>query len=245
MDWLFERPIAHRGYHDLDLAVPENSMAAFAAAVAQDYPIELDVRLLGDGEVAVFHDDTLDRLTDEDGPLDRLTAEAAAATPLCGTEETIPVLRDVLDVVAGAVGVLVEIKNEGLPGPLEEAVWATVQHYEGPLAVQSFNPFTLRWFKQNAPRIPRGQLSGDFRDAPIRRAMARRLQDLKMNRVSDPAFVGYDVRCLPADPVAQVRTQGVPVLGWTVRSAEEAARVAPFCDNIIFEGFSPDPTDGS
>ena len=60
---IFDRPIAHRGLHDRDAGVIENSRSAFARAIEEGYAIECDVQLTRDGVPVIFHDDTLERLT--------------------------------------------------------------------------------------------------------------------------------------------------------------------------------------
>ena len=125
--WLTATPIAHRGLHALPDA-PENSLAAFAAAVDAGYPIELDVRLLADGRVAVFHDHDLVRLTGVTGPLEARSAGDLRPLRLLGTDERIPLLPEVLDRVAGRIPLLVEIKpHPGGVGPLEQATLRAVQ----------------------------------------------------------------------------------------------------------------------
>lgn len=238
-DWLTAIPIAHRGLHDGARGVPENSLVAFAAAVAEGFPVELDVRVLADGAVVVFHDRDLARMTGAPGDVARIDRAAVAGLRLAGTPEPVPLLADALGVIAGRVPVLVEIKNEGVTGRIETAVLGELAQYAGPLAVQSFNPLTMAWFRERAPRLPRGLLSGDFRDVRMAALIRRRLQRMDMFALAAPDFVGYDVRCLPYEPVTRVRDRGVPVLGWTIRSAaaERAARAQ--CDNVIFEGYRP------
>ncbi|HZD24631.1 MAG TPA: glycerophosphodiester phosphodiesterase family protein [Alphaproteobacteria bacterium] len=244
-DWLLAPPVAHRGLHDAGKGIPENSLAAFAAAVAAGYGIELDVRPAADGTVMVFHDATLARLTGAEGRVDALDAAALGRLRLAGTDEAIPRFAEVLDLIAGRVPLLVELKTfeSTRIGPLEQATLALLKGYVGPFAVQSFSPLTLRWFREAAPEVVRGQLSGNFEryaDAGGmprgRRAMLRRLM---FNYHSRPHYISYDVGDLPYAPVAAERRAGRPVVGFTVRSEAEARRLAPYMDNMIFEGFRP------
>lgn len=239
MDWLFDTPIAHRGLHDAEHGVPENSLAAVDAARRQGYPIELDVRVLRDGGVAVFHDENLERMTGNPVVLEGEDSETIRTYRLAGTDESIPLLADVLDVIRGKVPLLIELKNFGVPGRLESAVLSALQSYDGRFAVQSFNPFSMGWFKVNAPWITRGQLSGGFVDVPLEEDLKDSLRSLELIDVSAPAFVGYDVRFLPFDPVTELRSHGMPVLGWTVRSQKERRRALKWCDNFIFESIDP------
>jgi glycerophosphoryl diester phosphodiesterase len=245
-DWLLHHPIAHRGLHDVAHAIAENSLPAFWAATRAGYPVELDVRLLADGEVVVFHDRELDRLTSATGPIAARRSQDIAPLTLLGAsagddpkrdDARIPLLNDVLDLIAGATPILIEIKQEGEVGPLETATAEALQSYVGPFAIQSFHPATVRWWRDTAPTVTRGLLAGDFRDEPVDEATRRRLQNLEDIATCEPDFIGYDVRLLPFDRVAHERANGRPVIGWTARTREEAMRALEFCDNVIFEGF--------
>jgi len=239
MDWLIERPIAHRGLHDFGKNIPENSLAAFEAARDRDYPIEMDVRLLSDGAVAVFHDQDLERMTGWAGQLHEQDSTSIKSRYLRGTGQTIPLLTEALELVGGKVPLLVELKNFGIPGDLESAVAELLQAYSGRYAVQSFNPFSMGWFKVNAPRITRGHLSGAFSGLPLADDLKDTLRKLELVDVSAPAFVGYDIRCLPFQPVTELRARGLPVLGWTIRTPEQHECAQEHCDNYIFEDLRP------
>jgi glycerophosphoryl diester phosphodiesterase len=238
-DWLIHGFISHRGLHTGDSERPENSLKAFSSAVAAGYGIEMDVRLSADRKAVVFHDRTLQRMTGVEKHVSACTAAELGRIRLLGSEQTIPLLKEVLDLVKGRVPLLVEIKNDGKPGALEQAVFRDLSFYTGSFAVQSFNPFSLNWFKAKAPEIVRGQLSGDFRDEDLFFLKKLILKNLFMNWKSDPHFISYDVRCLPFWAVNRVRRRGLPVLGWTVRSQAEYLSVKPYVDNIIFENFIP------
>jgi len=239
--WLLERYISHRGFHTGDSARPENSLKAFASAVAYGYGIELDVRLCADKKAVVFHDPNLKRMTGMDKSVSACTAEELGRVRLLGSDQKIPLLSEVIRLVKGRVPLLVEIKNDGKQGALEEVVWRELSLYNGNFAIQSFNPFSLGWFKARAPEVVRGQISCDFRDEELFFLKKLMLRNLFMNWKSVPHFLSYDVRCLPFWAVRRLRSRGVPVLGWTVRSRDEHLAVRPHVDNIIFESFVPEP----
>lgn len=243
MDWLLTTPIAHRGLHDASGGVPENSLAAFEAARDAGFPIELDVRALCDGAVAVFHDEDLQRLTGVDAPLAREDSRSIATRRLADTGHGIPLLEQVLDVVAGKVGLVIELKNFGAPGGLESAVGRALVPYGGPAAVQSFNPNSMAWFARHAPHLPRGHLSGGFPGAGLDGALPDSLRQLDTIGISMPHYIGFDIRLLPCGPLACLRRDGTPVVGWTVRSHRDRRAALAHCDNYIFEHidpFSPD-----
>lgn len=237
MDWLLNTPITHRGLHD-NLTVPENSLAAFRRSVEAGYPIELDVRLLRDGYICVFHDIYLSRMTGEKGSILKKTSKEIRNIKLLGTEEYIPLLSEVLKLVDGKVPLLIEIKNRRGVGQLENRLLHLLNGYKGEYAVESFNPLVVKWFRDNAPGIIRGQLSGAFGAI---RTMSRRafLRGYLFSRLCRPDFIAYDIRYLPARRVNNFRLNGIPVIGYTAKSQEEYENASYYCDNIIFEGFTP------
>ncbi len=241
-NWLAEHKFAHRGLQGGE--IPENSMRAFEEAAAAGYGIELDVRLSSDGQVVVFHDDNLKRMTGMHKPIGGLTWEELSALRLAGSAEGIPLFADVLKTVAGRVPVLVEIKSRGQAGALEEKTYALLQEYKGLFAVQSFSPFSVGWFCRHAPHVLRGQLSSGFDDQgssepPLPGYQVFVLKNLLSNFYAKPNFISYEIGSLPIGVVARQRKRGVPVLGWTVRTEEQKEKAGKLCDTIIFEKIRP------
>lgn len=237
MDWLTEKPIAHRGLHTPE--TPENTLAAFEAAIEAGYPIECDVRVAGDGVPVVVHDQNLHRLTGRDVAISEIPSSEIAGFSVLETGEQIPLFATVLDAVDGAVPLLVELKGHGMPGRLEEAVTSHLESYEGEFAVQAFNPLSVAWFRRQRPEWSRGQLAGHLEGTDVGAVQRILLKRLLVTWLSRPDFVGYEHDKLPSSPVARRRERGLPVLAWTVRSDEELARVRDHADNVIFEGFQP------
>lgn len=232
--WLVEQPIAHRGLHDA--RCPENSLAAFQQAVTARWAIELDVQLLADAMPAVFHDVSLMRMTGWGGTLAQCRRHQLAKMHLNHTHETIPTLDQVLEVVQGQVPLLVEIKNDGYPGLLEQGVATRLRRYTGPVAIQSFNPMTLAWFRLFAPEFPRGQLASSFTDEPRRPVIHPLCRRLVFHPLTKPDFIGYCIDDLPYWPVTQWRMRGGITLAWTIRTQTQCGRAQDWVDNIIFEG---------
>jgi glycerophosphoryl diester phosphodiesterase len=237
MEWITTRPIAHRGLHR-GQQVPENSLMAFEGAIAHHHPIELDIQLLADGELAVFHDKTLARLTGQPGTIAQQTLATLKQFHLYNTDQTIPSLAEVLALIQGKVPVLIEIKNEGRVGSLESALLKTISHYPGEFAIQSFNPLSLRWFKHQAPHITRGQLSSDFSGAPVPWHFSAAHSNLLFNWASQPHFIAYDLRALPkfSTTLAQCAFN-IPLITWTVRSPADQTKAKDCADNYIFDPF--------
>lgn len=237
--WLTKTPVAHRGLHDIAKGVPENSRLAFQKAIEGGYAIELDVRITGDGQAVVFHDAVLDRLCGKPGRVADMTLAALKRETLLGTAETVPSFRDVLDLVQGRAPLLVEIKKDNAEpaGKLEAAVANMLRHYPGPVAVQSFSPRTVKWFRDNAPQFVRGQIACAMSDMGKNLNWYQRLALAWMlnHFHGEPMFLAYDVNDLPAPLTARYRARHMPVVSWTVRTPEQRARAAAHADNIIFE----------
>lgn len=235
--WIVKTPIAHRGlFGD---KVPENSLAAFKQAIKNKLPIELDVTALADGTPVVFHDEKLARMTGRDGFISSLSLSDISDFRLQGTKEKIPTLAEALEVIDGKVPVLIEIKNFDKVGPLEKAVWKELIKYDGEYAIESFNPYTLEWFKNNAPKIKRGQLSCFFRNKDISGIKKFALKRMMLNKkVSEPNFIVYDSADMP-NKFLKKYYGVIPVLAYTIKSEGEEIRLKGFCDNILFDSYTP------
>lgn len=238
--------LAHRGLHDRAAGVIENSLSAMRAAADAGYGIEIDVQVSADGAAMTFHDDALDRLTAEAGPVNaRRAADLARIALTGGGGDLIPTLAETLAVVAGRVPVVIEIKRQADgPGPLAAATAAALASYSGLAAVMSFDPRAIAWFRDNAPNVPRGLVSHAFDDpkddAGLSAAARAALADLAHFDTLGADFVSYGATDLPRPAVAALRARGVPALCWTIRTEAAARAALRHADNITFEGFRPD-----
>ncbi|NNE51463.1 MAG: phosphodiesterase [Sulfitobacter sp.] len=239
------RPFAHRGLHNVEDGQPENSLAAFRAAIAGGYGIELDLQLSADGAAMVFHDYALDRLTHEKGAVRLRKAAELGATRLKGGDEGIPTLMEVLSLVAGRAPMLIELKDQdgGMGddlGPLEAAVAAALADYEGPAAVMSFNPNSVARLAQLAPQVPRGIVTDPYRynEWPLPEATCDRLREIPDYDRVGATFISHDVNDLGRPRVAELKAAGASILCWTVRSALQEAEARRIVDNITFEGYA-------
>lgn len=239
-------PIAHRALHDRSVGRPENSRAAIRAAVAAGYGIEIDLQLSADGAAMVFHDYDLVRLTAATGTVRTKGAAELGRIPLRdGDGEGIPTLAEVLEIVAGRVPLLIEIKDQDGAmgpdvGPLEEAAARVLQAYPGPVAVMSFNPHSVAAFGAAAPDVPRGLTTSayDPEDWHLPRATCERLRAIPdFDRVG-ASFISHEAADLARDRVQALRASGVPVLCWTIRSEAEDTAARAFADNVTFEGYA-------
>jgi glycerophosphoryl diester phosphodiesterase len=240
IQWLTSKPIAHRGLHSGNATVPENSLSAFRQALAQQLPIELDIHLLTDGKLAVFHDDDLARMCGANVQIHQLSSGQLKEYRLLKSNEPIPLLDDVFDLVNGRVPLLIEIKNQKNNKEIQKVLIDYLSGYNGDVAVQSFNPFALRELVKRAPQIPRGQLSGNFADEPMNFVLKKLLSSYSLNFISKPHFIAHDANDIRENrSVKKLRSDGMPVLCWTIRSEDTLRKVAGYCDNFIFEGFKP------
>ncbi|MGZ8310891.1 MAG: glycerophosphodiester phosphodiesterase family protein [Allosphingosinicella sp.] len=224
-----ERPFAHRGLHGF--GVVENSPAAFRGAIDGGFGIELDVQASRDGRAMVFHDYELDRLAEAGGRLAERSAAELAAVRLKGSSETIPSLAEVLELIDGRAGLLIEVKSPGRRvDALSRSVADALSGYDGPVAVMSFNPEVPRWFSRHAPDVLRGLVVTE-KGRRWRGTIARHFALWR----SRAQFLAYDIRDLPSRFATAQRARGLKVMTWTCRSDEERARASLHTDQVIFE----------
>lgn len=227
-------PIAHRGLHDS--THPENSLSAFLCAIDRGYAIELDIHLLKDNTVVVFHDDDLRRAADVDKNLKDCTWDEIKGYCIFNTQEKIPTLKEVLDLVAGKTPLLIEFKTDRKAGLLERETMKLLREYHGEYAVQSFNPMSVKWFKKHAPDIARGQLSSFFTDVSLSWWKKWIVKTLKLNFVVKPDFISYHNIDIPNKYLLRYN---IPKLAWVVKDEAEQKRLSEYIDNIIFEDYLP------
>ena len=232
---------AHRGLHNEE--IPENSVEAFALAVEKGYGIELDVRVSSDGELMVFHDETLDRMTAESGKFDERTAEELKKIKLRGTESTIPTFCEVLKLVDGKIPLLVEIKEFNGSYKATEKCAEILKEYKGPFIVESFNPLALGKLKKLAPEFMRGFLSQNFADTKEHKgAKYFILKNMLFNFVCRPDFIAYrhsdyNVRALK---FIKKHFKKTPLIAWTVENGEDDAKALKNgFSGVIFQYYEP------
>jgi glycerophosphoryl diester phosphodiesterase len=245
LDWLTARPIAHRGLHDAAAGAIENTASAVRRAIDGNFGIEVDLQITADGEAVVFHDATLDRLTEQQGRLAAMTAEALRSVPFKQTSDRIISLGELCDLVAGRVTLLLELKSlhDG-DRRLPQRVADVLRSYAGPVAAMSFDPDQVLQLRTAAPGLPRGITAGGQRPGERKQTVAasgksHRAYAWDVLRMQ-PHFVAYAVQELPAlAPLMARYLLGLPLLTWTVRTAADRARAARWADQMIFEGFRP------
>ena len=233
-EWVY----AHRGLHSDTVA--ENSLTAFKLAAEKSYAIELDVRLSKDGELVVFHDDTLDRVVGIEGRVDSFTYDELKNMKLSGTEDTIPLFEDVLRIVDGRVPLLIELKEDAGKYGVTEKTVEVLKGYKGKYIIESFNPLALGRVKKLDPTVLRGILSMNYMaEEKYRKPMYFVLQLFITNVVCRPDFIAYDHKQYKNKAFVLCRKIfRVPTFAWTVRTSEEekTARAHKF-NSVIFENY--------
>ncbi|WP_138469745.1 glycerophosphodiester phosphodiesterase family protein [Poseidonocella sp. HB161398] len=243
---LLSRPIAHRGLHELARGIPENSLAAAEAACRAGYAIELDLQPSLDGVAMVFHDDRLDRLAGRPGLAAETLAADLEAMPILGTAERVPRFAAFLDLVAGRVPLLVELKSQpGSPvtatAKLAELALAALDGYRGEVAVMSFNPYAVAHGAMLRPDLAWGVTTGHgpglFPQDP---ALDAQITGGPLDpRDYGGCFISHGLHAAEATWIGPLRAAGLPVLAWTVRSPEDEVLARRFAANITFEGYRP------
>ncbi len=234
---------AHRGLHGT--GIPENSMAAFRAALEGGYGIELDIHLLADGNLAVIHDSLLNRTTGQPGRIEDLTTAELRRYPLQGTAETIPEFMDVLTLFNGRAPLIVELKPvDDNYAALTEAACNMLESYRGVYCLESFDPRCIQWLRQNRPQLIRGQLANNYfqgrSDLPD--VLKFLLTHNLMNFLTVPDFIAYrfqDRNKTISNRICRElwKAQGV---SWTLRTRAEYDTAVKEGWLPIFEGFLPE-----
>ncbi len=234
--WLY----AHRGLHDNKSSAPENSPAAFQKAVENGFGIELDIQLTKDGQVVVFHDDTLSRVCGIEGKVSDYTYEQLKEFRLCESMEYIPLFTDVLQIVEEKVPLIVEFKGNNMDMSLCPVADAILQKYKGTYCMESFNPLMVAWYRKHRPEVVRGQLSERFFSNGRKNILHFVLQNLLLNFYAKPDFIAYkwsDYKNLSRRLCRSL--YGITAVTWTIQSEEAYEESKKHFDLFIFDSFLP------
>jgi glycerophosphoryl diester phosphodiesterase len=244
-EWLIARPVAHRGLHDAARGVIENTPSAFTAAIAGNYAIECDIQISADGEAMVFHDQTLERLTEGNGRLGAMATADLKRVAFRGSADHMITLGELADLVADRAALLVEIKSR-FDGDLRlvQRAAKVLASYRGRVALMSFDPAPIAALRTLAPSLPRGIVAERRYThpewSPLSARTKRALAYFQHALQSRPQFVAYSVNDLAsAIPRLARNVLRLPLLTWTVRTAVDRERASRYADQMIFEGFRP------
>lgn len=242
VDFLTLRPIAHRGLHDFGKGIVENTSAAFAAAIGRGYAIECDLQLTSDGEAVVFHDDHLDRLTEGHGLVKDHTVAELKQLVVRNSADKVQTLAELLAQVRGQVPLVIELKShwDGDERLVGHAI-DILRSYAGPYCLMSFDPDVIAAVRRMAPEIIRGIVAERATDSYYSTLpLAKQLELRTFSHVfrTRPDFVSFYFEELPWAPITELRADGMPIITWTIRSAEQAVMARRCSDQITFEGFA-------
>lgn len=230
--WLTERPIAHRGLHDLNRTVWENTLTAFSRAVDAGYAIECDLQYAADGVPVVFHDDQLERLCAITGDVRAKTSVELGMLSVGGTTDKVPTLTQMLKLVGGRVPLVIELKGRaGDDDGFVASVLEAVEDYDGPVALMSFDHWLLKELKELGSPRPVG-LTAEGTD-PETFFVHEEAMQLGLD------FISYHYAHLPNPFITKERQAGIPVITWTVRDQDGIDRTREEADQMTFEGFDP------
>ncbi|WP_312223358.1 glycerophosphodiester phosphodiesterase [Rhizobium rhizoryzae] len=232
-DWIKDIPVAHRGYHDQNKKVWENTLSAFSRAVEAGFAIECDIQLSSDSVPMVFHDHTLERLCGIAGDVREKSAAELGLLSVGGTGDKVPRLRQMLDLVKGKVPLVIELKGrtEEDDDGFAEAVLEVLEGYQGKVALMSFDHHLLFALKKAGSPFPVG-LTAEGNDPDKFFEHDDAMQ-------AGPDFISYHWAHLPNSFVGAQRSRGIPVITWTVRDENARAHTYTHADQMTFEGFDP------
>ncbi|WP_298423034.1 glycerophosphodiester phosphodiesterase family protein [uncultured Kordia sp.] len=228
---ILKKPIAHRGLHDGNLSIPENTLLAFEKAIEKKLPIELDVQIIKDGTLIIFHDTNLIRCCKRRIRIENLTYTALKGFTIFNSKYTIPTLKEVLKLVDGSVPILIDIKNYTIQKRLEKTLLVELENYKGFIMLQSFNPFTVNWLKTHTSYAT-GYLVSKYNYLHF-------FNYFLMEMKNPIDFLSVDKRFVSSKYFKNLSKKNIPVLLWTLNEINEIYTLKDSYDNYIFENFIP------
>ena len=233
--WLKAQPIAHRGYHDMNREVWENTLSAFSRAAEAGFAIECDLQYTADSVPVVFHDHDLQRLCGIKGDVRAKTAAELGLLSIGGTKDKVPTLKQMLRLVDGRVPIILELKgrkddDEGFAA----AVLDTLEGYHGQVALMSFDHWLLKDLKALDAPYPLGLTAEGFN--PETFFVHEEAMQLGLD------FISYHYGDLPNAFIGKERALGCTVITWTVRDRQAQEHTFVHADQMTFEGFDPRET---
>ena len=231
--------IAHRGLYNNKEGIVENTIKAFNKAIEKGYAIELDVQILKDGNLIVFHDDNLLRLTGINKRVYDSTLEYIKSVNLLNTNEKIPTLKEVLDTVLGKVPLVIEIKSGIFLHGIEKKLYDVLKEYNGKFCIESFNPFSVLWFKNNASLVPRGLLTTKNYSS-FKKFLISITNNLSFtNKLLKLDFLACNYKNINSKLIKRTKNSKIYLFAYTINNEKEYEKLKDICDGIIFENFIP------
>lgn len=214
--------IAHRGLHNNYIV--ENTLLAFLKAVEKDYAVELDIRLLKDGTVVVYHDIDLKRLTGINKLIESCTLKDISNIKI-NDKYCIPTLEQVLKLINGKVPIYIDVKGNIGNYKLEEKLLDLLKEYRGEIFIQSFNPKTIRWLRKKEPKYKYGLITFSYPQYNILKKIFIHLQ---------VDFIACYLENVSNKRLQKLRKNKI-LIGWTIKKQSEFKKYDPFVDKFICE----------
>jgi len=214
IDFLKSSLIAHRGVHNSNIS--ENTLPAFYKCVDKNYIIELDIHILKDNKVVVYHDHNLKRLTGVNKVIETLSYSQLSKIKI-NKKYIIPTLNQVMHIVSGKVPLLIEVKDVDNNSKFEEELVKILDNYNGKFAIQSMNPFVIDWFYKNRKDYVIGLIIFNDLNYNILKKYIKKID-----------FISVYKKQLPFKSKKLT-------LGWTIRKQSEYEKYIKLCDNLICE----------
>ena len=228
---------AHRGLFDNDSDAPENSLAAMRKAVEAGYGIEFDIQLTKDDVPVIFHDASLKRMCGVEGKIWDFTLEELQKMKLANSNETIPTLEQVLQVVDGKVPLIIEYKMDRVDTKVCELGNAILEKYNGVYCIESFHPFAVKWYREHRPDVIRGQLSQNFSKTEYKGIQYFAMTHLLLNFLTRPDFIAYNHKDKDIFSRRLCAQLGALSVAWTIKNRKQYEEAKPYFDLVIFDSF--------
>ena len=236
MEWIRTGYFAHRGLHN-GKDIPENTLLAFHTAIEHGYDLECDIQLTKDKKIVVFHDEYMKRLCNVDKRVQNEDYEDIKGYSILGTNETMPLLTDLLESIPKTTKLLIELKPHKNKKEVVSAFLELMENYSNTYAIHSFDPGIVYQFKKQNPTIIRGQIAEKFKG---KKGILYRLAGLMIfNPITKPDWINYGIKDLPNKHCDRLKAKGLTILSYTARNEEEFKMVKKHYHNAVFEHFLP------
>ena len=227
------RFIAHRGLHKNKM-IPENSMLAFKAAIEKNYAIEFDINITKDNQIVVFHDDDLNRLCNKKENIEDESYDFLKDLNLYESNEKIPLLKELLDEVAGKIPLIIEIKKHKNIGLLENILLEMLKEYKGEYFICSFEKDILLWLEKNKPKEIRGLI---FESLPIKFKKYEKIAFLYKYFKSKADFISLEDKLIDSSIYDFCKKKKLDILVWTIKDKKSFQNIDKKVSAVIFENF--------
>ena len=225
--------IAHRGLHDK--FVPENSLKAFGLALEKNLAIEFDLQMTRDKQIVVFHDSNLKRMCGIAKNINSCSYEEIKRLKLKDTNETIPLLSDVLKLVGGSVLLDIEIKNTKHIFRVVDVVSNILNNYHGSYTIKSFNPLISYVYKKKNPNISCGVLVGDLKKTKVPRFFQNILLNINYLFLYKPDFIAYNVDLINDFIIVKLKKNNIPLHLYTIDTLAKLNKAQSISDILIID----------